>query len=205
MHQWLDLHLQSTHNEQSLTFNAVALIFLYKDKIFPNSHLYCQLCLLHYNMTFSNKMENSLTSPCLGQIIHSVEQCCIENELLALHSSKVQDYGCPWVSSHHILYQPPNARNDLYSWWNHLSENDDCPGPRLWEGYALPWWRVWEWQLLWAPTPSYEAYSCLLSLNNWGLLWPEWIHHNPVPNFTLHSQMSQKPTILRRGPLTPNL
>ena len=34
-----------------------------------------------------------------GQIIHPVEQCCIQNKLLGLHSWKVQGYICPWESS----------------------------------------------------------------------------------------------------------
>ena len=38
----------------------MALIFLFKDKIFLHSHLQCQLCLLDCNMTFYKKMENSL-------------------------------------------------------------------------------------------------------------------------------------------------
>ena len=41
--------------------------------------------------------------PTSGQIIHPVEQCCIQNELFGLHSWKVQGYGCPWVRSCHIL------------------------------------------------------------------------------------------------------
>ena len=36
--------------------------------------------------------------------------------------------------------------------------------------------------------PHYEAYLCLFNLHNRGLLWLRWIHHNPVPNLTLHSR-----------------
>ena len=47
-HQWLHFHLQSTYNEQSLPFNAVALIFLLKNKILsPLHHLQYQHYLLH--------------------------------------------------------------------------------------------------------------------------------------------------------------
>ena len=70
-HQWLHFHLQSTHNKQSLPLNAITLIFLYKNKIFPISHLQCQLCLLDCLLlqhTFF-KMENPLFSPCLDELI----------------------------------------------------------------------------------------------------------------------------------------
>ena len=69
IHQWLHLHLQSTHNEQSLPFNAVALIFLFKDKIFHHSHLQCQLCLLDYNEHDNlQKMASSLSTPHLDRL-----------------------------------------------------------------------------------------------------------------------------------------
>ena len=39
----------------------------------------------------------------------------------------------------------------------------------------------------------------------WGLLQPSWIHCSPPPNLTLHSQMYQKPIILRRSVPVPIL
>ena len=88
-------------------------------------------------------MENSW-STLSGQIIPSVEHSCIQDKLLGLHSQKVQGYVCSWKSSHSVLYQPSNAVNGLHTRWNHLGKDDDFPGSRVWEGYALPWWRVWK-------------------------------------------------------------
>ena len=94
--------------------------------------------------------------------------------------------------------------NFFYARWNHLFKDDGYPGSGVWEGHALPWWRVWEWQWLWAPYPSHKTYPCVLCLHNWGFLQPSWLHHNPAPNLTLHSQTPQ-PTILRRSLPVPNL
>ena len=69
MHQWLHLHLQSIHHEQSLTFNTVALIFLFKDK-----KIFCTLTYNAYSdcQTTSHhsfwKMENSFFTPCLDKL-----------------------------------------------------------------------------------------------------------------------------------------
>ena len=55
-HQWLHLHLQSTHNELSLPFNAVALIFLFKNIILSSF-------IIH-------KMENPLFTPHLDELFN---------------------------------------------------------------------------------------------------------------------------------------
>ena len=74
MHQWLHLHLQSTHNEQSLPLNAVACIFLFKDKkkSFPISFtmptLPARLPATLQHAFF--KMENSLFTPHLDDLFN---------------------------------------------------------------------------------------------------------------------------------------
>ena len=66
----LHLHLQSTHNEQSLVLNAVALIFLYKTKLFPtvsyNAYSDCQITMQH--SFWKKKMKNSFFTPCLDRL-----------------------------------------------------------------------------------------------------------------------------------------
>ena len=68
MHQWLHLNVQSIHYEQSLTLNTVALIFLFKEKIFTtltyNAYSDCQIILQHSFW----KMENSLFTPYLNKL-----------------------------------------------------------------------------------------------------------------------------------------
>ena len=53
--------------------------------------------------------------PMSGQIIPPVEHCCIQDELLGLHSQKALGYIHPGESSYNILYQPSNTGNDLYA------------------------------------------------------------------------------------------
>ena len=141
-----------------------------RTKSFPILILQYQLCVLYYNLTFFRKMENSSINHMSGQIIPPVVHCCIQDELFVLHSQKVQGYICSGESSCSILYQSPNAGNDLYTRWNHLGENDDCPGPRVWEGYALPQWRVWKWQWLGSYPKLWRPVCVLLSLYKWGSL-----------------------------------
>ena len=68
----MHLHLQSTHNEQSLHLNAVALIFLFLDKIPPITFIMSTLparlpaTLQH---TFF-KMENFLFTPHLDELFN---------------------------------------------------------------------------------------------------------------------------------------
>ena len=62
----------STHNEQPLPLNIVALIFLFKYRIFPLSHLKHQICLLDCLLLQHAffKMENSLFTPCLDELFN---------------------------------------------------------------------------------------------------------------------------------------
>ena len=72
------------------------------------------------------------------------------------------------------------------------------------ESSTLPWWRVWEQQWLWAPTPHQKTSPHLLHVFSRGLLQPSWLPHNPVPALTCHPKSSLRPAILRRGLLAPN-
>ena len=62
------LNYQSTLHEQSLTFNTVAHIFLFKDKYIPtltyNVYSQCQITSQHYFW----KMKNSVFNPCLDEL-----------------------------------------------------------------------------------------------------------------------------------------
>ena len=51
-----------------MTVNAVALIYLFKDKNLHHSHLQCKLQLPDYNQCKSLEMENSLSTPHLDRL-----------------------------------------------------------------------------------------------------------------------------------------
>ena len=65
--------------------------------------------------------------------------------------------------------------------------------------------KVQEWQQLWASNSHHKTSPHLLHVFSTGLRQPSWIHHNPVPTLTLYPKTSQRPAILRRGPLATNL
>ena len=171
MCQWLYLHLQSTHNEQSLPLNAVALIFLFKDKIFPPFSFTIPTLLPDYNQHDNLQKWKILYLP-HAWVDYSSSGIMLYTEW-TIGSAQLDrtEQHLSLGEFMQIFYQPPHPGSDLYARWNCLGKNDDdCPQSKIWESYALPWWRIWEWQWLWTPTSSYEAYPCLFSFYHWGIL-----------------------------------
>ena len=130
--------LQRWPKVQSLILNAVALIFLFKDKIFPYSHLQCQLCLLDLNMTFFKKMENSWSFLYIWTDYSSSRTPLYTGWTIGSAQPECTGLCMSW--GEFMLHSLTATRHKKWfiCRWNHLGKNDDCPGPRIWESYALP-------------------------------------------------------------------